>query len=274
MIHPLRLTASLGLLWALAGQRLRRMSDALGLGPLAIRAFLPRRLYGLVKQDLIALEALVRRVLFLVAMETPLPRWQPRETGKRAAPEAAEVAEASEATEAADEASPPPAPAGPPLFPVPAFRLTEPPVRDAPTPLPGERRLPAAPAAPPGPDVPPFCRTADPGRRPVQPFCGPAGGAGRPGRAGGAPAPQARPDPGRPFAAAAPGGCAAEGLYRAGRTARLAGDPLDAARCRPVLAAAPRQQLTRQTLQHIPPAGPARAGRWCWCLHSRFRHPG
>lgn len=119
MIQPLRLTASLGLLWALASQRLERLSDRLGLGPLAIRAFLPRALHRTVKQELTALEAMVRRVLFLVAMDSPLPRWTPRGAGQ-AQPQPEEIQDRQSAPRA-----------DPPLFPVPAFRLTEPPAREA-----------------------------------------------------------------------------------------------------------------------------------------------
>jgi hypothetical protein len=60
-----------------------RLAGWLGLGPLGIRAFLCQK----EDADLKRLETLVRRILFLVAMETPLPEFRqapPRDlSGKR-----------------------------------------------------------------------------------------------------------------------------------------------------------------------------------------------
>lgn len=108
MISPVRLSASLGLAWAYAGQQAAALADRLGLGPLGIRAVLPRSVCRAMDAELKRLETMVRRILFLVAMETPLPPVHlapPRQRSVR-----------------------PDMPAVPPVqpvFPLPAFRLTE-----------------------------------------------------------------------------------------------------------------------------------------------------
>ena len=73
MISPVRLSASLGLAWAFAGQQAAALATRLGLGPLGMRAFLPRAVCQAVDAELKRLETMVRRILFLIAMETPLP---------------------------------------------------------------------------------------------------------------------------------------------------------------------------------------------------------
>ena len=107
MISSVRLSASLGLAWAFASQQAAALGTRLGLGPLGMRAFLPRAVCQKVDADLKRLETLVRRILFLVAMETPLQEFRqapPRDmSGKR----------------------PPAAPPVQLVFPLPAFRLTE-----------------------------------------------------------------------------------------------------------------------------------------------------
>jgi hypothetical protein len=107
MISPVHLSSSLGLAWAYAGQQAAALAGWLGLGPLGIRAFLLRAVCQKEDADLKRLETLVRRILFLVAMETPLPEFRqapPRDlSGKR----------------------PPAAPPVQIVFPLPAFRLTE-----------------------------------------------------------------------------------------------------------------------------------------------------
>jgi hypothetical protein len=110
MFTPIRLSRSLGLAWALASQQLTALIQSLGLGPLAVRAFLPRAVCRALDDELKRLETLVRRVLFIAAMEAPLPRL------RRVKP----------------RTGPPPRPPSPPegerdtpIFPVPAFRLTE-----------------------------------------------------------------------------------------------------------------------------------------------------
>ena len=107
LFHPVRLTRSLGLAWAFAGQQVGQLTVRLGLGPLAIRAFLTRAACRALDRELKQLEMLVRRVLFLVAMDTPLPALRKARAGTP---------------------MPPALPAGEavrPLFRVPAFRLTE-----------------------------------------------------------------------------------------------------------------------------------------------------
>lgn len=116
MFRPVHLSRSLGLGWAFARQQLRQISERLGLGPLAIRAFLPREACRRLDRELKQLETLVRRILFLAAMDRPLPALRPR----RARPAPNVPQELEEQAEA-----PPEAPPEPPLFPVPAFRLTE-----------------------------------------------------------------------------------------------------------------------------------------------------
>jgi len=74
MFTPIRLSRSLGLAWALASQQLTALIQSLGLGPLAVRAFLPRAACRALDDELKRLETLVRRVLFIAAMEAPLPR--------------------------------------------------------------------------------------------------------------------------------------------------------------------------------------------------------
>ncbi|MEZ6001651.1 hypothetical protein [Hyphomonas sp.] len=109
MISPIRLSASLGLAWAYAGQQAAALATRLALGPLGIRAFLPRAVCRVVDAELKRLETMVRRILFLVAMETPLPparQGTPRETAGARTP--------------SDAAAPVQL-----LFPLPAFRLTE-----------------------------------------------------------------------------------------------------------------------------------------------------
>ena len=111
MIQPVRLSRSLGLAWALARQGFEQLTDRLGLGIVAIRAVLPRAACRALDRDLKQLETLVRRILFLAAMDTPLP--PARRAGRR------------------NTEPPPPQPSGQagearrPLFPLPAFRLTE-----------------------------------------------------------------------------------------------------------------------------------------------------
>jgi hypothetical protein len=87
MISPVHLSSSLGLAWAYAGQQAAALAGWLGLGPLGIRAFLLRAVFQKEDADLKRLETLVRRILFLVAMETPLPEFRqapPRDlSGKR-----------------------------------------------------------------------------------------------------------------------------------------------------------------------------------------------
>jgi len=107
MFSPVRLSSSLGLAWAWAGQQAAALAGRLGLGPLGIRAFLPRAVCRQVDADLKRLETLVRRVLFLVAMETPLPQL------RQAAPREP------------SHARPPATPPVQLVFPLPAFRLTE-----------------------------------------------------------------------------------------------------------------------------------------------------
>lgn len=87
IFSPLRLSFSLGLAWAWAwaGQQAAALAGRLGLGPLGIRVFLPRAVCRQVDADLKRLETLVRRVLFLVAMEAPLPQLRqavPREPSR------------------------------------------------------------------------------------------------------------------------------------------------------------------------------------------------
>lgn len=116
LIRPIRLSRSLGLAWAYAGQQVRHVFDLLDLGPVAVRAFLPHGACRLLDRELKRLETLVRRVLFLVAMETPLPAL--RQAGQ-------------------GPATPPVPPADKqarPAFTVPAFRLTDPAGRRAPAP--------------------------------------------------------------------------------------------------------------------------------------------
>lgn len=115
LFRPIRLSRSLGLAWAYAGQQVRHVFGLLDLGPMAVRAFLPHRACRLLDRELKRLETLVRRVLFLVAMDTPLPAV--RKGGK-------------------DRATSPALPAGEqarPAFTMPAFRLTEPSGRRAPS---------------------------------------------------------------------------------------------------------------------------------------------
>ena len=109
MISPVRLSSSLGLAWAFAAQQVAALASWLDLGPLGIRAFLPRAVCRRVDEELKRLETLVRRVLFLAAMETPLPPVRlsaPKDGAARRAPSGAS----------------PPAQF---VFPLPAFRLTE-----------------------------------------------------------------------------------------------------------------------------------------------------
>ena len=108
MISPVRLSASLGLAWAFAGQQASALATRLGLGPLGMRAFLPRAMCRMMDGELKRLETMVRRILFLVAMETPLPA--ARIAPPRQAPDLSRL---------------PAEPAEPPVFPLPAFRLTE-----------------------------------------------------------------------------------------------------------------------------------------------------
>jgi len=75
LVPPVRLSSSLGLAWAFARQRAAQLAEAFGLGPLAVRAFVTRAVHRALDRELTGLETLVRRILFLVAMETPLPRW-------------------------------------------------------------------------------------------------------------------------------------------------------------------------------------------------------
>ena len=137
---PVRLSRSLGLAWQYARQRLTLLTDAFGLGPLVIRAFLRRDIRRGLDRELVRLEIMVRRVLFIAAMETPLPLWKPRTAGK-GAPVAVQVSEA--APPATSEA-----PARP-SFCVPAFRLIETAGRPRATPE-------AAPRVPADPDTPTF----------------------------------------------------------------------------------------------------------------------
>ncbi|MAB09913.1 hypothetical protein [Hyphomonas sp.] len=109
MISPVRLSASLGLAWAFAGQQAAALATRLGLGPLGMRAFLPRAVCQAVDAELKRLETMVRRILFLIAMETPLP-------------EAGTVPLIRKSRQGA----PPPAGAADArVFGLPAFRLTE-----------------------------------------------------------------------------------------------------------------------------------------------------
>ncbi|HAE28070.1 MULTISPECIES: hypothetical protein [Hyphomonas] len=105
---PVRLSASLGLAWAYAGQQAAALATKLGLGPLGVRAFLPRAVCRMVDAELKRLETMVRRILFLTAMETPLPEAWP-------APQRKGVC----------QAAPPADRAGPGVFGLPVFRLTE-----------------------------------------------------------------------------------------------------------------------------------------------------
>lgn len=109
MFSPVRLTTSLGLAWAYAGQQVAALATKLGLGPLGVRAFLPRAVCRMVDAELKRLETLARRILFLSAMETPLPPVRlagPRQPSGTRAP----------------SNSVPPAQL---VFPLPPFRLTE-----------------------------------------------------------------------------------------------------------------------------------------------------
>ncbi|MBD3769735.1 MAG: hypothetical protein IE925_06260 [Rhodobacterales bacterium] len=112
MFSPVQLSRSLGLAWAYAGQQAAALAVRLGLGPLGIRAVLPRSVCRVVDDELKRLETLVRRVLFLVAMDTPLP---PVRQVARREPSGAEPG----------TKSPPAAPPPQLVFPFPAFRLTE-----------------------------------------------------------------------------------------------------------------------------------------------------
>ena len=67
MFSPVRLTASLGLAWAYASQQAAALATRLGLGPLGIRAFMPRAVCRMVDADLKRMETMVRRILFLAA---------------------------------------------------------------------------------------------------------------------------------------------------------------------------------------------------------------
>jgi len=110
MFTPIRLSRSLGLAWALASQQLTALIQSLGLGPLAVRAFLPRAVCRALEDELKRLETLVRRVLFIAAMETPLPRFRHRKSRTGPPPQPPCQAEGERE---------------PLLFPVPAFRLIE-----------------------------------------------------------------------------------------------------------------------------------------------------
>ncbi len=112
MISPVRLSASLGLAWAFAGQQAAALATRLGLGPLGMRAFLPRAVCQAVDAELKRLETMVRRILFLTAMETPLPEAAPAPRGRQPG-------------QAAPPASPPAGGADPRVFGLPVFRLTE-----------------------------------------------------------------------------------------------------------------------------------------------------
>ena len=108
MYSPVHLSRSLGLAWAYAGQQAAAIAARLGLGPLGVRAVLPRAMCRKLDAELKRLETIVRRVLFLVAMETPLPAFRqgpPRKMQENAAPPATAPARL--------------------VFPLPAFRLTE-----------------------------------------------------------------------------------------------------------------------------------------------------
>lgn len=108
MISPVRLSASLGLAWAFASQQAAALAARLGLGPLGLRALLPRAVCRAMDAELKRLETMVRRILFLVAMETPLPDVRPVPSRQRPVR--------------------PQLPVGPtvqPVFPLPVFRLTE-----------------------------------------------------------------------------------------------------------------------------------------------------
>ncbi|HPF22015.1 MAG: hypothetical protein R3C08_00400 [Hyphomonas sp.] len=67
LVPPIRLSSSLGLAWAFARRRAAQLAEAFDLGPRAVHRALDGELTGL--------ETLVHRILFLVAMGTPLPRW-------------------------------------------------------------------------------------------------------------------------------------------------------------------------------------------------------
>jgi hypothetical protein len=109
MFSPVRLSSSLGLAWAYAGQQAAALATWLGLGPLGVRAVLPRDVCRKLDGELKRLETMVRRILFLVAMQTPLPEVRlasPRRTS---------------GTRRASAATPP----APLLFPFPMFRLID-----------------------------------------------------------------------------------------------------------------------------------------------------
>jgi len=109
MISPVRLSASLGLAWAYAGQQAAALATRLGLGPLGMRAFLPRAVCRAVDGELKRLETMLRRILFLIAMETPLPEAGPAPLSRESR-----------------QGAPPPAGASDsPVFGLPVFRLTE-----------------------------------------------------------------------------------------------------------------------------------------------------
>ena len=108
MISPVRLSTSLGLAWAFAGQQAAALGARLGLGPLGFVAMLPRAVSRMMDGELKRLEMMVRRILFLVAMETPLPAV--RLASPRQAP---------------DRSAAPAQPEEPRVFTMPAFRLTE-----------------------------------------------------------------------------------------------------------------------------------------------------
>ncbi|KCZ90959.1 hypothetical protein [Hyphomonas jannaschiana] len=109
MISPVRLSASLGLAWAFAGQQAAALATRLGLGPLGMRAFLPRAVCRAMDGELKRLETMVRRILFLTAMETPLPEAEPVSPSKAAAKDVPLGRPAPE----------------PRVFTLPVFRLTE-----------------------------------------------------------------------------------------------------------------------------------------------------
>lgn len=116
LVPPVRLSTSLGLAWAYARRRAGELADAFGLGPLAVHAFVTRAIHKALDRELTGLEALVRRVLFIAAMETPLPRW----TGPVGVRKTAR-APPRPVPDAVEEAEPPAR-----RFRVPDFRLIEP----------------------------------------------------------------------------------------------------------------------------------------------------